>query len=87
MPIKIRADADENCADVTLLPVLRDGELDLDDARILCSTTSLSMVWAAPPFHRRGERTIGEVVATASGDERVDIGHVLLAADVTVVDS
>jgi glycolate oxidase len=44
------------------------------------------MVWAAPPFHRRGERTIGEVVATASGDERVDIGHVLLAADVTVVD-
>jgi hypothetical protein len=45
------------------------------------------MVWAAPPFHRRGERTIGEVVATASANERVDIGHVLLAADVTVVDS
>jgi hypothetical protein len=40
MPIKIRADADENCADVTVLPVLRDGELDLDNARILCSTCS-----------------------------------------------
>ncbi|MDT7730487.1 MAG: glycolate oxidase [Mycobacterium sp.] len=44
------------------------------------------MAWAAPPFHRRGERTIGEVVAIASGDERVDIRHVLLGADVTVVD-
>jgi glycolate oxidase len=40
------------------------------------------MAWAAPPFHRRGERTIGEAVATASGDERVDIRHVLLGADV-----
>jgi hypothetical protein len=27
MPIKIRTDADENRADVTVLPVLRDGEL------------------------------------------------------------
>jgi glycolate oxidase len=44
------------------------------------------MAWAAPPFHRRGERTIGEFVATASGDERVDIRHVLLGGDVTVVD-
>jgi hypothetical protein len=26
MPIKIRTDADENRADVTVLPVLRDGE-------------------------------------------------------------
>jgi glycolate oxidase len=33
-----------------------------------------------------GQRTIGEVVATASGDERVDIRHALLGADVTVVD-
>jgi glycolate oxidase len=50
------------------------------------------MAWAAPPFHRRGERTIGEAVATASRDERVDIRHALLGADVidvtdiTVVD-
>jgi glycolate oxidase len=33
-----------------------------------------------------GDRTIGEVVATAVGDERTDIRHGLLGADVTVVD-
>jgi glycolate oxidase len=33
-----------------------------------------------------GERSIGEVVATATGDERFEIRHALLGADVTVVD-
>ena len=33
-----------------------------------------------------GERSIGELVATATGDERVHIRHALLGADVTVVD-
>ncbi|MHA3019542.1 FAD-linked oxidase C-terminal domain-containing protein [Mycobacterium sp. BMJ-28] len=33
-----------------------------------------------------GDRTIGEVVATAAGDERIEIRHGLLGADVTVVD-
>ena len=32
------------------------------------------------------ERTIGELVATATGDERLQVRHVLLGADVTVVD-
>ncbi|MET0699753.1 MAG: FAD-linked oxidase C-terminal domain-containing protein [Mycobacterium sp.] len=34
-----------------------------------------------------GSRTIGEVVATATGDERIDIRHALLGADVTLVDA
>ncbi|AWT51359.1 FAD-linked oxidase C-terminal domain-containing protein [Mycolicibacterium smegmatis] len=33
-----------------------------------------------------GERSIGEVVATATGAERIGIRHALLGADVTVVD-
>ena len=33
-----------------------------------------------------GERSIGEVVATAAGDERIHIRHALLGADVTIVD-
>lgn len=33
-----------------------------------------------------GERTIGEVVATATGAERAQIRHALLGADVTVID-
>jgi glycolate oxidase len=33
-----------------------------------------------------GERSIGEVVATATGDERIHIRHTLLGADVTVID-
>jgi len=33
-----------------------------------------------------GERSIGELVATATGDERVHVRHALLGADVTVVD-
>lgn len=33
-----------------------------------------------------GERTIGELVATATGAERDDIRHALLGADVTVID-
>jgi hypothetical protein len=32
------------------------------------------------------ERTIGAVVATATGDERAHIRHALLGADVTVID-
>ena len=34
-----------------------------------------------------GDRTIGEVVATATGDERIDTRHGLVGADVPVVDS
>jgi glycolate oxidase len=34
----------------------------------------------------RGERSIGAVVAAASGDERIHIRHALLGADVTVID-
>ncbi|MDT5319108.1 MAG: glycolate oxidase [Mycobacterium sp.] len=33
-----------------------------------------------------GERSIGKVVATAAGDERIHIRHALLGADVTVID-
>jgi glycolate oxidase len=33
-----------------------------------------------------GQRSIGELVATATGDERVHVRHALLGADVTVVD-
>jgi len=33
-----------------------------------------------------GERSIGAVVATATGDERIHIRHALLGADVTVID-
>ncbi|MGV0849065.1 FAD-linked oxidase C-terminal domain-containing protein [Mycolicibacterium phlei] len=33
-----------------------------------------------------GERTIGELVATATGEERLAVRHALLGADVTVVD-
>lgn len=33
-----------------------------------------------------GERTIGELVATASGEERIHVRHAFLGADVTVVD-
>ena len=32
------------------------------------------------------ERTVGELVATATGDERIHIRHALLGADVTVID-
>lgn len=39
---------------------------------------------AVPTFG--GERTIGEVVATATGEERTGIRHALLGADVTVID-
>ena len=34
-----------------------------------------------------GERTIGELVATAAGDERLQVRHALLGLDVTVIDS
>ncbi|BBW99460.1 FAD-binding protein [Mycolicibacterium moriokaense] len=33
-----------------------------------------------------GERTIGELVATATGDERIEVRHALLGADVTLID-
>ncbi|MCV7302121.1 FAD-binding protein [Mycobacterium barrassiae] len=33
-----------------------------------------------------GGRTIGELVATATGDERIEVRHALLGADVTVID-
>jgi glycolate oxidase len=33
-----------------------------------------------------GERSIGKVMATAAGDERIHIRHALLGADVTVID-
>ncbi|SEH53284.1 glycolate oxidase [Mycolicibacterium rutilum] len=33
-----------------------------------------------------GQRTIGELVATATGEERIEVRHALLGADVTVVD-
>lgn len=33
-----------------------------------------------------GGRTIGELVATATGDERIEVRHALLGADVTLID-
>ena len=48
----------------------------LDEHGVTCSAIPVSA----------GKRTIGEVVATATGDERLQVRHALLGADVTVVD-
>jgi glycolate oxidase len=48
----------------------------LDEQGVTCAAVPVS----------NPERTIGEVVATASGEERIQVRHALLGADVTVVD-
>lgn len=48
----------------------------LDEHGVLCAAVPTT----------GGERTIGEVVATATGAERDHIRHALLGADVTVID-
>lgn len=48
----------------------------LDDHGVTCAAVPIS----------GGQRSIGELVATATGDERSEIRHALLGADVTVVD-
>lgn len=59
-------------ADATLNQIKR----YLDEHGVMCA--------AVPAVG--GQRTIGEVVATATGDERIQVRHAFLGADVTVVD-
>ncbi|WP_307787130.1 hypothetical protein [Mycolicibacterium mengxianglii] len=49
----------------------------LDENHLTCSAVPAS----------GGQRSIGEVVATATGDERTGVRHALLGADVTIVGS
>ncbi|MEU7634163.1 FAD-linked oxidase C-terminal domain-containing protein [Nocardia sp. NPDC049220] len=48
----------------------------LDERNVTCAALPVS----------GGERTIGELVATVSGDERIHVRHALLGTDVTLID-
>ncbi len=59
-------------------------EATLDDINRYLDDNGITCV-AIPP-RSGGQRTIGELVATATGEERIEVRHALLGADVTVVD-